>query len=452
MPVIGCDIPVVVSGTEPLATKTGVWTKTHFRQEGTYLVATTYLVAAGDPVVFELRVDLRPLEQIAEKVHAALHAKMAASPAAVGFSFSGAWNSIKKTAKKIGKTKLVRAVGSAVSAVTKNKLVQALNPMAAIATHTLSKASGGKGTIPGTLGRLVTAGAGAAMAVVPGGAAAAAARPQTLAAFGAAKAAINAIRTGSQLASTALTAQKAIAAGNQATGALIQKVASRLPAGAAKSAAAARLLATAQAKKALAATSAATKAKIVASVPAIKKAAEIKARLAQPAVKAQLAKIKAQADSAKRAVQQVAYDAKYSSGAQKVDAQKSAAIINLVAANDAKIAAVAQKNAGGLPGILIDKNGRISRGRFAIRSVGARTAPMLYTAPGKVLHGNFTQIGQGPSRIANDIIGQGPSRIANDIIGACFEVQNAKPRPNLRISGAVIGCPGKLGCDCGTEF
>lgn len=442
MPVIGCDIPVVVSGTEPLSTTTGVWVKTQFRQDGDYLIATTYLVAAGSPVVFELRIDLRPLEKIAEKVHAALHARMAASPAAVGFSFSGAWKSIKKTAKKIGKSKLVKAVGSAVSAVTKNKVVQALNPMAAIATHTLSKAAGSKGTIPGTLGKLVSAGAGAALAVVPGGAAAHLAKPQTLAAFGAAKSAINAINTGKKLVATAATAQRIIAAGNQATGGLVQKVAARIPAKIPpslvsnfKAIAAAKVLATAQAKKALAATSAATKAKIVASVPAIKKAAEVKARLAQPAVKATLAKVKAQADSAQRAVQKVAYDAKYATGAEKADAQKSAAIINLVAANDAKIATVAQKNAGGLPGILIDKNGRMTRGRFAIRAMGARTAPMLYTAPGKVLHGQFQQIGI--------------SRISNDIIGTCIPMQNKRPTRNLRISGPP---PGLIGCDCGSEF
>lgn len=454
MAVIGCDIPVVVSGTAPLATQTGVWTKTHFRQEGHYLIATTYLVAAGSPVVFEMRVDLRPLEAVATKVHTALHAKMAASPAAVGFSFSGAWNSIKKTAKNIGKTKLVKAIGSAVSAVTKNKVVQALNPMAAVTSHTLSKATGGKGTIPGTLGRLVSAGAGAAMAVVPGGAAAAAAKPATLAAFGSAKAAIDAIGAGKQLVQTASTAKRILSAGNQATGGLIQKVAAKLPAATAAS----RALATAQAKAALAKTSAATKAKIIATVPAIKKAAEVKARLAQPAVKAQLAKIKSQADSAKRAVQRVAYDAKYAQGPAKVDAQKSAAIINLVAQNDAKIAAVAQKNAGGLPGILIDKNGRVTRGRFQIRGIGG--ASLLYTAPGKSVRGVFTRVagyGGGSSVI-------GTSRIANDIIGTCFQVQNAKPGArNLRISGApvggpghptfMIGCaPGQIGCDCGSEF
>jgi hypothetical protein len=449
MPVIGCDIPVVVSGTEPLATSTGVWTKTHFRQEGSFLIATTYLVAAGSPVVFEMRIDLQPLEKIAEKVHAALHARMAASPAAVGFSFSGAWKSIKKTAKKIGKSKLVKAVGGAVSAVTKNKLVQALNPMAAVASHTLNKAAGGKGTIPGTLGRLVSAGAGAALAVVPGGAAAHAARPQTLAAFGAAKSAINAINTGRKLVSTAQTAQRFIAAGNKATGALVHKVASRLPIPNAKNVAAARALATAQAKAALARTSAATRAKIVATVPAIKKAAEIKAKLAQPAVKAALAKAKSQADSAQRAVQQVRYDARYATGAQKVDAQKSAAIINLVAQNDAKIASVAQKNAGGLPGILIDKNGRTTKGRFVIRAMSTnKNAPMLYLSPKSRMRGTFQQVAGYPSRISNDIIGSAPSRISNDIIGACFQVQNSRPQPNVRVSGA----PGLIGCDCGSEF
>ena len=76
MPVIGCDIPVNVVGSDQLTGKAGVWIKTNFRTEGDYLFATTYLVAAGEPVVLELKVDLRPLEQVARKVHERLHAQM----------------------------------------------------------------------------------------------------------------------------------------------------------------------------------------------------------------------------------------------------------------------------------------------------------------------------------------------------------------------------------------
>lgn len=429
MAVIGCDIPVIVSGSECLACKAGVWTKTHLRQEGHYLVATTYLVAAGSPTVFEMRVDLRPLEKIAEKVHAALHAKMAGGSPAVGFSFSGAWKSIKKTAKKIGKTKLVKAVSGAVSAVTKNKVFQVAMPVAALSAHGTSRALGGKGVLTGPLGKLADAGTAATMSVVPGAAAAQFANPRTLAAFATAKSAINAASTGKKLAQTAMVAKSAIDAGNRALGAVVTKAAEKTGASAADAA------------QALARTSAATKAKILSSLPAVKKAAEIRAKLNAPNVKAILVKLKAQADVAKRALQQTAYDARYATGSKQADAKKSAAIVNLVARNDARIAAIAQKNAGGLPGILIDKNGTVSRGRFTVKASSASpSAALLYTGPGKVQRGSFARVAGG----------DGPSRIANDIIGTCFQMQNTRRGvKNLRISGSA---PGLVGCDCGSEF
>lgn len=442
MAVIGCDIPVVVSGSECLACKAGVWTKTHLRQEGNYLVATTYLVAAGSPTVFEMRVDLRPLEKIAEKVHQALHAKLAGQPTAIGFSFSKAWKSIKKTAKKIGKTKLVKAVSSAVSAVTKNKVFQLAMPAAALGAHTTSRALGGKGVFEGPLGKVVDAGTAAVMTVVPGGAAARAVNPRTLAAFATAKAAVNAASAGKKLIQTATIAKNAINAGNRALGSVVTRVASR--ANAAPAAAAA----------ALARAAPTTKAKILTSLPAVRKAAEIRARLNAPNVKATLAKIKANAEIAKKALQKTAYDARYATGSKQADAKKSAAIVNLVARNDARIAAIAQKNAGGLPGILIDSSGKVSRGRFTVRSMSANpSAPLLYTAPGQVQRGSFTRVA-GPGHptfmIGQSSIGQGPSRISNDIIGTCFQMQNTRRGvKNLRISGSA---PGLIGCDCGSEF
>lgn len=432
MAVIGCDIPVRVSGAESIAAKTGVWTKTHFRQEGPFLVATTYLVAAGSPTVFEMRVDLRPLEKIAERIHARLHEKMAGG-ATVGFSFSKAWKSIKKTAKKIGRSKLVKSVGKAVKSVVNNRAFQIAMPLTVLQAQAVSRATGGKGIVKGPLGKLADVANSTIMSVVPGGTAA----NRTLAAFGAAKSAIDAAKTGQKLVQTALAAKNAIAGGNQAMNNIFNRVAAKQFTGQDPKAFAAAQLA---ARTALLKTSAATKAKIVASIPAVKKAAEIKARLSQPSVKAALVKMKAQADSAKKALQQTAYNARFATGPKKIQAQQDAKIVNLVARNDAKIAAVAQRNAGGLPGILIDKNGRITRGRFGVRAFNAApNASLLYTAPGKVLRGQF-----------NVVSGEGyPSRIANDIIGTCIQVQNRRPTKNLRISG---GAPGLIGCDCGSEF
>ena len=63
MAVIGCDIPVrqVVGADRLVQAKAGLWTKTHFYQQGDFLHAKTFLVAAGEPCVLEFRIDLRPL-------------------------------------------------------------------------------------------------------------------------------------------------------------------------------------------------------------------------------------------------------------------------------------------------------------------------------------------------------------------------------------------------------
>lgn len=54
--------------------------------------------------------------------------------------------------------KLARGIGKGLKKVVRNPVVQVLNPAAAIAVHTSSKALGGKGTIKGPLGKVVDAG------------------------------------------------------------------------------------------------------------------------------------------------------------------------------------------------------------------------------------------------------------------------------------------------------
>lgn len=421
MAVIGCDIPVRVGGSEDLGEKAGVWVKTHFREEGHYLVATTFLVAAGSPSVFELRIDMRPLEKVATAVHQALHAKMAAASGTptVGFSFAKAFRSIKKTAKKIGQTKLVKAVSKTVNSVVKNKVFQLALPVGAVAAHTLNKASGGKGVVPGALGRVIDMGTSSVMAVIPGGAAGAMANPKSLAAFSSAQAAIKAATAGKQLLSTANAAKSILAKGN----AIAQRAVS-MQTTVAKDAA----------KKS----------------PAVQKALALKAKLNDPKVKAQLLTIKKRADSANRALAQVNFASKNASGAAKADAVKSRAIVNLVAQNQARIAQIAQRNAGGLPALLIDKKGKITRGKFSVKALpkGQRASEILYLGPGKTERGAFAKIGDGVSRIANDIIG-GSAASRQAAIAGCFPIMNTKPTRNLKISGTA---PGLIGCDCGSEF
>lgn len=439
MAVIGCDIPVArVSGAEELANKTGIWVKTNFFEKDNFLYARTFCVAAGEPLVFEFRIDLRPLEKIAAKVHERLHQKMngavrgtpddldvdaavsgspgdldfdgavrgspgdldlvGATPGdldLVGFSFSKAFKSIKKTAKKIGKSKLVKAVGGAVKAVAKSKIVGALATGLAVAVPVVG---------------------------VP-----------ALAAYGAAKAAIGAVDKGRKLAHTASTAQRVIAKGGKtakkvvsvkaatpqlqasvqakamaqakAQAAAIAKnaraTAARAPAQstaiqAAAAAKAKAVLAQGQRKAAAAKTAVAQQvATATAKVaPAVAAAAQLKAKLADPKVQAQLLTIKKQADSAKNVLSDIQQKAKFGTGEEKLDAQKSAAIVNLVAQNQKRLEAISQVHAGGLPAILIDGKGRLIRGNYrVVAKTGGKNPDVLYKGPKKATEsGAFAKV------------------------------------------------------------
>jgi len=403
MAVIGCDIPVrQVVGAEELATaKAGIWTKTHFYEKGHYLHAKTFVVAAGNPTVLEFRIDLRPLLKVAGRIHQRLHEEMAKKTGGpvVGFSFSKAWKAVKGTAKKIGKSKLIKAVGKGIKSVATSKLV-------------------------GTLA------AGLAVAVPVVGVPA-------LAAYGAANASIKAIDKGRKLVSTASSAKRTIdkaaemttklTAAKRAAPAAVAAAQANAKASGTAQAKAIALRAKAQAAKApSAANAAAVKAaavkqaasvaaqakanataaakNVVAQVvtaqskvePVVQAAAKIQAKLADPAVRAKLVQIKAQADSAKKALETVKEKATYGTGAEKLDAQKSAAIVNLVAKNQARIQAMSQQNAGGLPSLLIDAKGRIVPGRFrVVAKSGGNSPDVLYDGPRKIQAGAFTQVSGG---------------------------------------------------------
>jgi hypothetical protein len=79
---------------------------------------------------------------------------------AVGFDILGIGKFAKKAVRKTGK--VLRPITKPIGKVLRNPVVQVLNPGAAIAVHTTSKAVGGRGTIKGAAGRLVDAGAGIA--------------------------------------------------------------------------------------------------------------------------------------------------------------------------------------------------------------------------------------------------------------------------------------------------
>lgn len=372
MAVIGCDIPVKVSGAvDALADRMGVWVKTQFKVEGNYLYATTYLVAAGEPQVFSLRVDLRPLEQIAAKVHERLHQKKMAlarvnGEPVIGFSLSGAWRSVKKTAKKIGKNKIVKAVSTGVKAIVRSKAV----------------------------GVALT---GLAVVVPPVGIPA-------VAAYAAANAALVAYDGGKKLYNTATEAKRVIDDGKKAlAGASTTKAVDTAKAKAAISTNTAKGLDMAK-KLAMHAKQTAT-----AAAPIVAKAQRIEQKLASPQVKAKLTTIKNRADSAKKLFSDIATKTKFATGVDQLQAMKDRAIVNVTAKNRARLAALADVNAGGLPSLLIDNKGRIRPGRYRVVAKAPGKRPdVLYQGAGKMQTGVFAKIAGLVGRIPDELqIGAG---------------------------------------------
>lgn len=411
---IGCGPVGCVDGADTQAEAAGVWVKTHFHQQGPFLCATVYSVAAGEPKIVELRVDLRPIARALVRAHGALHATDLAAAAlrgdggaVVGWSLGKMWRGAKKAAKKIGRNKLVKGVVGV--------------------TKTIAK--GAKAVVKSKVTGLVAAGLAAFPLTAPIGVAA-------LGAYAAANTALAGVEAGQKVLKTAKTAAtvidqgnkaaKALAGTNQRTAAAVQTAGALMTpkqkaAAAAVVKAAGRLSLNAKGKAAVAATiaktPAAARAKVataiasklkglatlksraalakalpptasaavisatrlqVAASPLIAQAKATQQKLADPKVRAQLTAIRARGVKSEAALKQVADAAK--SG--NLDAQKSAAIINLVARNRARIQGMSQTNAGGLPGVLITKDGKLRRGRWRVQAV-AQQGGTLYTGPRK---------------------------------------------------------------------
>lgn len=403
--VVGC-----VVGAEKLTEASGVWFKTRFRREGNFLCATVYSVAAGEPKVVELRVDLRPIARAVMRAHAAMHAKDLAKASlrakvsgnTVGWGLGSLWKGAKKAAKAIGRNKLVKGVIGV--------------------TRTIAKTA--KSVIKSKVTGLVAAGLAAFPLTAPLGVAA-------LGAYAAANAAVAAVETGSKVVKTAQSAASTISQGvrlaQSVTGkkrqaATAVKVAAASMSPAARAAAARRAtaagklslnargkaavtntLAKAPASRRPAVASAIRKklegvsrlrqqvalarnlpsqagAAVLASTkleasaaPLIAQAAATARKLRDPAVRKKLLELRARAGKAEELLQGVASAARTGS----LDAQKSAVIVNLVARNRARIQAMSQANAGGLPGVLITQDGKLRRGRFRLQAV-ANAGGLLY--------------------------------------------------------------------------
>lgn len=416
---IGCNIGCSGSGVkigcvddaDVQAEAAGVWIKTHFHQDGPFLCATVYSVSAGEPKIVELRVDMRPIARALVRAHAALHAQQFASSAAggttVGWGLGKLWKKAKKAAKSIGRVKLVKGVVGV--------------------TKTIAKTA--KKVIKSKVTGLVAAGLAAFPLTAPIGIAA-------LGAYAAANTALAGVEAGRKVVKTAQTAAgvinqgaraaRAVTSSNQRTAAAVKTAGALMPAQqkaavAARVKAAGKLQLNAKGKATVAATlakaPAAARAKVakamasklkglatlksraalakslpptasaavvsatklqVAASPVIAQAKALQAKLADPKVRAQLVSIRARAEKSRAALVSVANAAK----GGDLDAQKSAAIVNLVARNRARIQGMSQANAGGLPGVLITKDGKLRRGRWRVQATAA-AGGTLYTGPKK---------------------------------------------------------------------
>jgi hypothetical protein len=159
----------------------------------------------------------------------------------------------------------------------------------------------------------------------------------------------------------------------------------------------------AKAKAGLAANPA-LKAKIARAV-AVVKAANVNKPVLVTAAKTAAA----QKNAALLKVAAVARAAKSADPALRAKAQKSLATLNIVAQNRASLKAVAEKQSGGVPGMMIDHQGRIIRGRFVrttgtSKGRGARTH-VLYTQGGTE-RGTFEKVsGVGAALIGCGCVG-----------------------------------------------
>ncbi len=417
--VVGC-----VVGAEELTESAGVWVKTRFWRQGPYLKATVYSVAAGEPRIIELSVDLRPIARAVMRLHAQMHSKAGLDASVrgrplVGWSLGKMWKGVKKVAQKIGRSKLVKgvvsvtkAVASGAKSVVKSKVFGGILAVASVfpltapfAAPALGAYAAANAAVKGVeVGKKVVTTAGALAHTITRGKklASQASRASTTA-----QAAVATVSRGMTPAQRSTIAARAKAAGTlklTAQGkATVAASLARAPAGAARSAVANQLarrlktLSTVRQQAALAQSlpraagalvAASARAGLdAATAIAAGKAAE--AKLASPQVQAQLVAAKSTGEKALALLQGV----KKAAASGNLDAQKSAVIVDLVARNRARIQAMSQANTGGLPGLLITPQGKLVRGKFRVQAKAGATG-LLYTGRGKPSeHGSYTTVG-----------------------------------------------------------
>lgn len=140
--------------TPAMVSPNGFWIKTHFYRDGDMLKARSFMVVAGDPVVFEVGVNLRVLEAALVKYHNRLESQYHNRPTDEKHLVSGCmdcddeigsvWSSIKGAAKgavkgvkksvtAIAKSKVVKAVAKTAKSIVKSKVVGTMSAGLAVA-------------------------------------------------------------------------------------------------------------------------------------------------------------------------------------------------------------------------------------------------------------------------------------------------------------------------------
>lgn len=472
---IGCGSIGCVVGAEELSESAGVWVKTRFYREGNFLCATVYSVAAGEPKVVELRVDLRPIARAVMRAHTALHARAAdlatvRGQPVVGWSLGKLWKGAKNAAKAIGRSKLVKGVVSVtktvargVKAVAKSKAFGAVLSVAAVfpltapfAAPALGAYAAANAAIKGVeVGAKVVRTAKSVASTITQGKRLARQVTSTTARANSAVRAVSSVMTPAARAAIATRARAAsqIRLSTQGRATVAASLA-RAPAGAARTAFAsslasrlktvAQLRSTAVIAKSLPAAAGSAVARAsqlqLKAAPIIARAAAVAKKLEDPKVRAQLVAARAQAAKAEAALATV----KSAAASGSLDGQKSAAIVNLVARNRARIQAMSQANAGGLPGVLITKQGKLVRGRFRVQAQAGANGT-LYQGAGKPREsGAFATVSGRAPRVGQcyDIAGDLPL----DGVRMTGKGPNASDLGMYEVEGSLIGCGGNCGC------
>ena len=338
-----------------------VWTKTFITRDGDVLIGTTYAVIGGQPAVVRRAVNLREIQN--ELV-------------AVGGFFDDPIGTIGKVAKKIGRTKLIKDIGDATKSVVRSKITGAV--ALGLSAFPLTAPVGA-----GALAAYATA--NKALDVYEEGQKAAKAVSSAASTIKGAGKLGAAVKTQLSAAKKFDAAQAKFEKLSPKMRTLLIKSLKKTPEGRAKLA---KLQAGASAKGKLDAFAKAGGAAVIEQAGAKAKVAKrVIAAASQPKGQNAIA-------TAVRRGQEVAdkiAETRAKALAGDFRAKKAMEILAAVQKNRLRLKAVADAHAGGRPGLLIDNQGRLRKGKF-VRKPSKGVPAVLYTKDGAE-RGEFTKIG-----------------------------------------------------------